>query len=142
MKLGIKVLILLPFLLVACNSVDTNKNTSLNFNVDRAGELFKGATNILLLPCVGCGCFKEALPEAYKKDSAAFKGVTIFSDTSCTDFSFKYDHIAQKDLDNLSEDFYNIILLKYENDNYVSRILDSKESHKIAAICKVFFAVH
>jgi hypothetical protein len=127
-------------LFAGCGSVQKQAN-SININQDKAGQLFKGQKNVMILSCVRCGCFIQALPAAYIKDRSFFESVYLLTDTTCNSLKFIKNHIPQQEIDGISNEIYNIALFKKSNEKgeYKFRIIETKENAEILAICKDFF---
>lgn len=104
-------------------------------------DLFASQPDVLLLSCVRCSCFTNDLMAAYREDSMFFKKIYMVSDSSCgIGQLFEYS-IQQSQLDQLNEDFFNIILLRKtgKGNEYKYRIIQTKESRNLLGIAKTFF---
>lgn len=104
-------------------------------------NLFASQPDIMILSCVRCSCFDKDLPVAYQKDSLFFKRIYLVADSICGIRQIPYHSIQQSRIDELSEDFFNIILLrKTGNGNeYKYRIIQTKESRNLLEITKAFY---
>jgi hypothetical protein len=77
---------------------------------------------------------------AFKKDSTFFKQIYMVTDTNCTKLKFHMDYISQAGIDSISNEMYNVTLLKRVNGNYVGRMIETEESPKILEVVKTFFS--
>lgn len=139
MILKISLLFLSLVLLEGCKT--TNKIHYIDINQKATYQYFNGQKKVLILSCVRCGCFINAMGSAYHKDKLFFDDINIFTDTTCTSLKFIKNHISQKKIDSISNEIYNITLLKkvYQNGEYIARIVETKESPRLLDICKEFF---
>ena len=88
----------------------------------------------ILVSCIKCTCFDKVMKQFSSKPGAIF----IATDTNCNKLVFA-DHMPQSRLDNISEDFYNVVLFKKKHDHVICRIVETWESRKFGLICKDFF---
>jgi hypothetical protein len=139
MTLKINNLLMAIVVFTAFQNCRNTKQANPNFDIVAAKKMFHNNENIMLLPCVACGCFKPALEDAYKKDSIFFNSVYFVTDSTCSKFPFSNAHISQRRLDSLSDEFYNVTLIKFEGDKYKVRIINSDENGNLLKIAKSFF---
>ncbi len=127
-------------LFAGCSSVQ-KQIPVINLNQGIANRIFKGQSRVIILSCVRCGCFIQALPAAYSKDKSFFESVYLLTDTTCNSLKFIKNHIPQQEIDSISNAIYNIALFKKSNvkGEYKFRIIETKENAGISAICKDFF---
>ena len=123
--------------LTCTNATKNDQKILVNQNV--ANKLFKGHDKILLLSCVRCGCFLDALENLYRKDSIFLKTIYLITDTNCTKFTFTLNHISQNQIDSISDDLYNVVLFKKTKSGYQVREIETKESPKILEISRDYF---
>jgi hypothetical protein len=86
-----------------------------------------------------CGCFIQDLNKGWAKDSSFIKTLHIYGDTSYNRLRFPINHLPQSCIDTLSEDIYNVTLMKKGNGKIDFRILETTESGKFVSIAKKFF---
>ena len=128
----------LIFISLACtNRIKTNQKINVNQNVIH--KLVNEHDKILILSCVRCGCFIDAIKDAYKKDSIFLKTIYLATDTNCTKLKFTFNHLSQNQIDSISDDLYNVVLLKKTESGYQVREIETKESPKILEIIKAYF---
>lgn len=130
------ILFFIGFQLYGCHS---SKSETVKVNTAVVRTIFPQKEKILIISCIKCSCFLPALNYAYKQDSSYFKTISVFADTSCNKWSFSVNHISQKLIDSIGDDMYNIILLKSNEDDYIARVIDSKESPRLLESIKFFF---
>ncbi len=105
-----------------------------------AGEKLWGPHDkVMVLSCIRCGCFMSELPRAWRQDSTYFRQLWLVADTGCTRLPFLNGHVSQKELDGLSDELYNLVLIKREGNQYTGRIIETRESGEIRSICRRFF---
>lgn len=130
---------LILFLCFQLGCEEKKHNTKILVTKGEASYYFKNQKNILLLSCIKCNCFIDALEHANKQDSNYFKQLFIASDSNCTRLSFTTHHIPQHVMDSLDDNWYNVILLKKEGKDYFTRIISTDESNQLLQITKEFF---
>jgi hypothetical protein len=123
------------FLFIGCKA----KAPVLSIDQTVASTYFNAERRIIVLSCVRCRCFVDALNNAWKTDSDYLKSVAVYADTTCTKLVFPVKHISQSNIDNLSSDLYNVILLKKTDNKYDFRIVQTKENHRFINLYTQFF---
>jgi hypothetical protein len=86
-----------------------------------------------------CGCFIQDLNKSWAKDSNYIKTLHIYGDTLYNRLQFPIHHLAQSCIDTLSEDIYNVTLMRMSNGKINFRILETEESGKFVSVAKKFF---
>lgn len=95
---------------------------------------------IIILPCTRCGCFLTVLNNIKGVDSTFITNeATFITDSSCNKTKFKFIHKEQKQIDSLSDDIYNITLIKRNESEIKVRIIKTTESDQTVKILKRFF---
>ena len=123
-----------------CNYKKSHNYISLPINQEKAHNLFRDQKQIIVLTCISCSCFKQAIDAGQKKDSSFWNRLNIFCDSSCVKLQIPNSiHIDQKALDSVSEDLYNMVLFREVKGNYEVMIIDSKNNNNLKNIIKEFF---
>jgi hypothetical protein len=125
--------------LFACNAKISKQNSTIT--IDTPADLDKiiedNGKKKIIVSCNKCGCVNDLLKDFTNK--AIRNEYQIIADTNCLK-SFKVDKsITQKQLDEISLDFYNITLIKKVNGKYFFRNIDAKEVEKYLDIFNTFY---
>lgn len=118
---------------------EPKKSIPIILNLQKARLLFNNESNIMIFPCPSCGCFEPALNDAFLKDQTLFDEIYFLTDTNCHSTVIPPNHIDQIQLDSLSDELYNIVLIKALGDTYHVRIVESSENGKLRSIVRGFF---
>lgn len=120
-----------------CNS-EKKRTTKINYDRNKLDSLVtRYGKNLALLSCIRCGCFVEA----YNKIPAFQQtvGYRLLTDKNCNKMKFPVEHISQRDMQAISEDFYNLTLIKSRDNGISFKILTIQESKAIDKEAKRFF---
>lgn len=120
-------------------SCKRNEQSMVKINQGKAKLYLQAKERVLLASCLSCSCFKPALENLCKKDSLLLKNVFFFADTGCIPEVRNLHHISQNAIDEISDEIYNITLLKLVNGNYQIRVINTKESDNLYKIVKGYF---
>ncbi len=139
MNLIIKYFLLLLYCLIFYSSCsESRKVSSVEVNQDILIKYFN-KSNIVLLSCVRCGCFVDLMNTLSKEEKLILQPYAIATDTNCNKISLQAIHIPQKVIDSISQDIYNITLIKKIGSVYDVRIIQTKEMRKTINIIKQYF---
>lgn len=133
-------IIILFLFVIACKVPKENQEENIKEKYVRT-NLFALQPDVMVISCIRCSCFDKDLPDAYRKDSLFFKRIYIVADSTCGIRQLLYQPVQQSRIDELSEDFFNIILLRKTGtgNEYKYRIIQTKESRNLLDIAKSFF---
>jgi hypothetical protein len=90
----------------------------------------------ILVSCAKCSCFLPVM-DSYMKQ-AAHRNMFIGADSNCTRMRFP-NHVSQSGMDEISEDFYNVVLFRKKGNMVQCRVVTTIESSRFEAVCKRFF---
>lgn len=116
-----------------------NKDGMIEMNQNVTSRILEGRDKVLIFSCVRCNCFINSMSEAYKKDSTYLNSIYMLTDTACTKLRFRMNYISQVKVDSISDEMYNVTLLRKVNGNYISRTIETEESPQVLKIINEFF---
>lgn len=112
-----------------------------NFNRAIMDSLFNAHGDKLgILMCLRCDCFRATLNQLYKETGHAPSGFVLMADSTCTKLNFPFIHLPNAIAGNMSEDIYNLVLLRRDRDSFAYKILSVNESPKMQEVADEFFA--
>jgi len=95
--------------------------------------------NLAILSCTSCGCFPDSYNIQFLKNNEKPDGYILLADTTCNQFRFKVVHIKTSEVEKISDEFYNVTLIKKRGEKKMYRILSINESNKIKPVANQFF---
>jgi hypothetical protein len=131
----------LILLLLVFNGCATPASRTKTFDISSAkfrAQVPQAGERGILISCIRCNCFYPVVGEFIKHTSNKYPRLYIAADTACGQFS-SVNYIRQANLDAISEDWYNVILFKTENQRILCRIVETAESKNFNDICQQFF---
>lgn len=133
---GIKFILCL-FLFSCYNNI--KKNHDLSINTGLLSKYSDQSDKTIILSCISCSCFKPILTNLSDVDKLTLSKYRILGDTNCFKTKLPITQIRQNTIDSLSDDIYNITLVRKVGEKYNLRIIETNESSKLVAICRDFF---
>lgn len=110
-------------------------------NQEQANLFFKSdSKKHLVYSRMSCGCMRDVLLNPSAKLREILSSVAIYADTNTIKPIMPFNSVAQKSIDSVSLDFYNITLVKKVDDKFVIRILASEEILQAEKIIKDWFS--
>ena len=128
---------LLLLFLCACQST-SKQPPSATVNENIANRIFTQKKPVVILSCIRCECFIDAVNSLYKNNSSVFQEFTFFTDTNCNKLNFKATYIAQKTLDSLSNDIFNLALIKSQGNSFEVKIVDTEQASQLLSVINQF----
>lgn len=101
--------------------------------------LDQNGNNIALLSCLRCGCFVDAYNRTFKESGKKPEGYVLLADTLCNKFVFPVINIPAGDIEKISDEIYNLTLIKRSNKNITTKILQVEDSKKMEKVIANFF---
>jgi len=101
--------------------------------------LDQNGNNIALLSCLRCGCFVDAYNRTFKESGKKPEGYVLLADTLCNKFVFPVINIPAGDIEKISDEIYNLTLIKRSNKNITTKILQVDDSKKMEKVIANFF---
>jgi hypothetical protein len=133
-------LLILLATFASCKSRDHNIPVALSGKQKVADSLFKlYGPKIGILSCLRCDCFRNTLNKHYSETGKSPVDFILMTDTNCTKLNFPVVHLPDSIAAHISDDFYNIVLLKKQQDSVVYKILTVDESPQLNKIADLFF---
>ncbi len=134
----INILLCLTLFLSCKNSYQVNNN-DITLSRDMLNK-WNTKKFIVVFPCTRCSCFLAVLNNIKGLDSTFIANeTTLITDSSCNKTKFKFNHREQKQIDSLSDDIYNITLIKKNEIGVKIRIINTTESDQTVKIFRTFF---
>lgn len=94
----------------------------------------------IIMSCVRCSCFDGDLKRIKPADIEYLRQFIFITDTTCGKIEFSNAHLSQNIIDSISDDIYNITLIKRNSNNgFLVRIIKQEESTQFLKICRTFF---
>lgn len=101
--------------------------------------LDQNGNNIALLSCLRCGCFVDAYNRAFRESGRKPEGYVLLADTLCNKFLFPVTNIPASDIEKISDEIYNLTLVKRRNKTLTTKILHVEDSKRMEKIITHFF---
>lgn len=117
-----------------CQSKKEDPKLLLNVPM-RDSLLAKYGNNIAILSCLRCGCFVQYFNDFNGKT----EGYVLLADTNCNKLNIPVHYISNDQVEQLSEDIYNLTLIKSEKGEIKSKIVKAGDSKQIAKDIRSFF---
>lgn len=135
-------LILLSALVLLVNACTSSSISTmpLSLNRKKADSVFNHhGNNIAILSCLRCVCFVDELNYDIKRTKMLPNRYTLLTDTNCNKFLIPVTHISSKQIEELSEDIYNLVFIKQRDTVIKTLIVAVEDSKKIRKIADKFF---
>ena len=88
--------------------------------------------NAIVISCVHCGCIIDDLNRVYTESPSTLSSYNIYGDTLCLQkalFAKIVKHKSQSELDSISTDLFNMLVIKKNNSGKIdTRLVISDES--------------
>ncbi len=133
-------LLLLHFSVISCNNnhVPDVKIALNNQLVDSL--MYLHGNNIAILSCLRCNCFVESYTKKYRDQAYVPTGYSLFADSFCTKLPIPTIQLPQKVMDRISEDIYNLTLLKKRDGKLLVYVIPVNKSKTLGKITQKFFS--
>lgn len=126
--------------LLNCGGPKKSSESILVSNSSKLDSLFKlYGNNLAIVSCLRCGCFIDSYNDEYIRSMKQPEGYTLLADTACNKLKFPVVYINTRDVERISDEFYNITFLKRRQSKTSYRILNVDESNRIQKIASQFF---
>jgi hypothetical protein len=94
---------------------------------------------IAILSCLRCHCFVEDFNLRYYKSGKKPEGYILLTDTTCNKLLFSATHISNDIIERISEDIYNLTLLKKSGAHIKIKIVSVEDSRNADKVAESFF---
>lgn len=143
MFLNRKILLLIAlvgFISFTCNEFKKTTNEKINFNIYELDSLLNvHGDNIAILSCLRCQCFVNDFNRRFSKAGKKPLGYILLTDTSCNKLLFSVRFISSNTIEKISEDFYNLILIKKSGTDIRVKIVEVENSNNADVVAENFF---
>ena len=130
--------LILPVLL-KCTSPSHNSD-SIKLDAKEINQVLdQNGNNIALLSCLRCGCFVDAYNRIFKESGKRPEGYVLLADTLCNEFLFPVINITSDNIEKISDEIYNLTLVKRRAKTITTKILQVEDSKKMEKIITHFF---
>jgi hypothetical protein len=130
----------LSLFFIGCGNVSNSSKQTIKISSEALLNFPSEKGCYIIISCVRCSCFNTVIRNFKAEEKEYFSHITILADTTCTKTNIPALHTTQKLIDGISEDIYNITLVKRMNGQVVNRIIQTDESSNFFLICKKFFS--
>jgi len=126
-------------LLLKCSSApETSKQ--IKFDHAALGKILdKHGNNIALLSCLRCGCFVDVYNKGFIENGIQPTEYVLIADTLCNKFLFQVNFLSSEDIEKISDEIYNLTLIKRRNNVITSKILQVEDSKNLEKAVRSFF---
>ncbi len=131
--------IVLALGIASCKSPDDGGPAVQLLSTKPLTSLAPGKNRFMIISCTRCGYYNGMLTNVKPEQVSLLKDITIMADSACTRTNLPVLQLKQKEIDAISMDFYNIILLKKEGKDWKCRVIRTEESPKTFEIAERFF---
>jgi len=94
---------------------------------------------LAILSCLRCQCFVEDFNLRFYKAGKKPEGYILLTDTSCNKLLFSATHISNDIIEKISDDIYNLTLLKKSGTDIKIKTVAVEDSGKADKVAESFF---
>jgi predicted nucleic-acid-binding Zn-ribbon protein len=126
-------------LLMKCRS-NSEASKQFEFNLEEMNKILnQNGNNIALLSCLRCGCFVDVYNKEFKEKGTRPTEYILLADTTCNKFLFQVNFLSSNDIEKISDEMYNLTLVKRRDKTIITKILQVEDSKNLEVAIGRFF---